>query len=186
MDNEIPFDSDSKQIWRAWARGARGTLGPEDNARLCLHLADWLRQRGARSVLGYQALEGEPDISALAEHFSLLTTRTIWKPVPKLTLHDWHSATARGPGGVLQPPKGTPERALAEVDAVILPALAFDERGVRLGYGGGFYDRLLEGQNVPLVGVCADRVRVRALPSEAHDARAAVVITEKGVFASKV
>lgn len=178
----MPLKKDAKPIWRNWAKSARGTLTPEENAQLCAALATWLRAHNVKTVLGYHALAGEPDISALAKDFSLLTTRAIWKPIPKLTLHDWHSATERGPGGVLQPPKGTPERTLDEVEAVILPGLAFDKQGVRLGYGGGFYDRLLEGKNILLVGVCTERVRVDALPSEPHDVRASAIITEAGVF----
>ncbi|GMA17203.1 5-formyltetrahydrofolate cyclo-ligase [Deinococcus metallilatus] len=169
-----------KAEWRAWAREVRAGL-PDLSAEISAHLAAFLGERGVRCVLAYRALPGEPDVAALAGSFELLTTRARFRPEPRLTLHPWHTATEPSRFGALQPPADAPRVALDTVDAVLLPALAFDCRGVRLGYGGGFYDRLLPGFRGLTVGVVGEALVVDALPSEAHDLRIGFLATETGV-----
>ena len=71
---------------------------------------------------------------------------------------------------------------LKQVDAVIVPALAIDHRGVRLGQGGGSFDRALpalSGWKVALIDyVCLTQ---EELPEEAHDCRVDAVATERGI-----
>jgi 5-formyltetrahydrofolate cyclo-ligase len=77
-----------------------------------------------------------------------------------------------GPWGLLEPPEPVlPESALAEATLVIVPALAVDRRGVRLGRGRGFYDRSLGGRNprARLIAVVRDAEFVDELPAEPHD-----------------
>ncbi|MFD1731132.1 5-formyltetrahydrofolate cyclo-ligase [Deinococcus malanensis] len=132
-----PAVQDSKAKWRVWAREARAAV-PDASAPLCTSLATFLHEQGVRRVLAYRALPGEPDVSTLANQFELLTSRARFRPEPHLTLHPWASATEFSRFGALQPPADAPREALSTVDAALLPGLAFDERGVRLGYGGGF------------------------------------------------
>ncbi len=65
---------------------------------------------------------------------------------------------------------------------VILPALAFDRYGHRLGYGGGYYDRFLSTYNGSTVGVLFSRCLFDVLPHGKHDMCADVLITEGGVL----
>ena len=179
-----PAPDAPKTEWRAWARATRGAL-PDRSAAVTAHLRDLLHAQGARRVLAYRALPGEPDvsglaISGLAGDFTLLAPRARFRPTPRLTLHAWDTATEPSRFGALQPPANTPEEALATVDAVLLPALAYDRRGVRLGYGGGFYDRLLPGFGGLVVGVVWAALVVPELPCEAHDCRAGWLATEEG------
>lgn len=169
-----------KPSWRAWAREVRATQ-PDRAAEVCTHLAAFLHARGARRVLAYHALPGEPDVGALAAEFELLTTRARFRPAPHLTLHGWDTATEVSRFGVRQPPADAPRVALETVDAVLLPGLAFDRSGVRLGYGGGFYDRLLPGFPGLTVGVVWEALVVEALPTEDHDLRVRCLATEGGV-----
>ncbi|MCA1831685.1 MAG: 5-formyltetrahydrofolate cyclo-ligase [Actinomycetota bacterium] len=84
--------------------------------------------------------------------------------------------------------RGIREPALRErastADVVIVPGVAFDERGGRLGYGGGFYDRFLEtiDPSVPIVGICFDAQIVTSVPREGHDRDVTVVVTERRVL----
>ncbi|WP_188964564.1 5-formyltetrahydrofolate cyclo-ligase [Deinococcus aquiradiocola] len=176
-----PAPDAPKSVWRAWARAVRAALPEPDHAGVCAELLAWLRARGARRVLAYHALPGEPDVSGLAGHVQLFTTRAVFRPSARLTLHDWHAATEVSRFGALQPPRGTPEVPRGEVDVVLLPGLAFDRRGWRLGYGGGFYDRLLEVWDVPTVGVTPAALWVPHVPHEAHDLPVRFVATEDGV-----
>jgi 5-formyltetrahydrofolate cyclo-ligase len=92
----------------------------------------------------------------------------------------------RGPWGLLEPPEpALPESALAEADLVIVPALAVDRRGVRLGRGRGFYDRSLGGRNprARLVAMVRDAEFVDALPAEPHDVPMTHALTpERGLI----
>lgn len=179
-----PSAAAAKPEWRAWAFARRRTL-PDESEAVTEHLRVFLAAQGARRVLAYHALPGEPDVSALRHDFELLTTRTRYKPERHLTLHPWESATEQSRFGYLQPPADAPQFALGAVDAVLLPGLAYDRRGVRLGYGGGFYDRLLPGYAGLIVGVVWEDLLVPELPSERHDCRAGWLATERGVGAAK-
>jgi len=92
-----------------------------------------------------------------------------------------------GPWGLLEPPEPVlPESALGEASLVIVPALAVDRRGVRLGRGRGFYDRSLTGRDpqARLVAMVRDPEFVDELPAEAHDVPMTHVITPRhGVMA---
>ena len=60
---------------------------------------------------------------------------------------------------------------------MVVPGLAFDPRGARLGYGGGWYDRVL-GEVPVSIGVCYDCQLIAHVPCEAHDQRVGFVVTE--------
>lgn len=83
----------------------------------------------------------------------------------------------------LREPTGSPAAALAETDLVLVPGVAFDRRGGRLGRGGGFYDRSLpRGPAAPPVfGVALVLQLVDRVPTEPHDRRVDGVVTEAGV-----
>ncbi|HTL75696.1 MAG TPA: 5-formyltetrahydrofolate cyclo-ligase, partial [Casimicrobiaceae bacterium] len=67
------------------------------------------------------------------------------------------------------------------VDWVLVPGVAFDARGGRLGYGGGFYDRLLPGAagSAPRVAGAFEMQIVDAVPTAPHDVGVDAVVTER-------
>jgi len=65
-------------------------------------------------------------------------------------------------------------------DLVLVPGLAFDRHGHRLGRGGGFYDRWLEKTGLPTIGLCFSCQLVDAIPCEPHDIHVHAVLTEEG------
>ncbi|MBI2504883.1 MAG: 5-formyltetrahydrofolate cyclo-ligase [Candidatus Latescibacteria bacterium] len=67
---------------------------------------------------------------------------------------------------------------LARIDLVIVPGLAFDPLGRRLGLGGGYYDRFLARVSAPKVGLIYGELLLDELPAEAHDVPVDIVITE--------
>lgn len=82
-----------------------------------------------------------------------------------------------GPLGILQP-KTQNTISADSIDVAILPGVAFDQRGVRLGYGKGVFDQLLEGSNAYLVGLAYYFQIVEMLPREKHDLVMDLVVTE--------
>jgi 5-formyltetrahydrofolate cyclo-ligase len=70
------------------------------------------------------------------------------------------------------------------IDLVIVPGIAFDEEGSRIGYGGGFYDRFIQllGHGVPLLSIAFELQVIPKIPSENHDLPVDKIITEKRVI----
>ena len=69
----------------------------------------------------------------------------------------------------------------ARPDLLLVPLLAFDAHGHRLGYGGGFYDRTLALLKVPAIGIAYAGQEVASLPREPHDMALDMIVTEQGV-----
>lgn len=94
---------------------------------------------------------------------------------------DENTASERGPGGIEQPTVEAPMVEPAAIDIILVPLLACDDRGYRLGYGGGFYDRYLPRTSAKRVGVGFAQQRRECLPAESHDERLDCFVSEAGV-----
>lgn len=101
----------------------------------------------------------------------------------KIVLHEIHSFDDLAPGayGIREPiPDSTRVVAISDVDAFIVPGVAFDRQGNRLGWGGGFYDwalsRAKEAKKIALAFSCQI---VDALPAESHDIKMDKVVCEE-------
>ena len=68
-----------------------------------------------------------------------------------------------------------------DVDAVIVPGAAFDLSGNRIGYGGGFYDRLLAGMHriIPIIAPTYDEQVIDAVPADQHDKKVSIIVTDR-------
>ncbi len=66
----------------------------------------------------------------------------------------------------------------AEMDLIVIPGVAFDATGARLGFGKGFYDRVLTDSQCPLVGLAYDFQIMASIPTEAFDVKMNAIITE--------
>jgi 5-formyltetrahydrofolate cyclo-ligase len=79
-----------------------------------------------------------------------------------------------------------PEAAVLDPDLMLVPLAAFDARGQRIGYGGGYYDRAIDrlhrkGLSPRLIGIAFDCQEVASVPAEPHDVRLHAVLTESGL-----
>jgi 5-formyltetrahydrofolate cyclo-ligase len=150
-------------------------LGPEDLGQ------------GGRTVAAYVPVGTEPGGPGLpdvlrAAGFAVLLP--VLEPDGDL---DWALHTGEllpGPRGLLQP--AGPRRghdAIRDAAAVIVPAVAVDRRGVRLGRGGGSYDRALARlrPRTPVLALLYDGELTITLPEEAHDRRVGTVVTPSRV-----
>jgi 5-formyltetrahydrofolate cyclo-ligase len=88
--------------------------------------------------------------------------------------------------GIPEPSVLTEERAVAvnEIKAVVIPGAGFDREGNRIGYGGGYYDRLLSslGRNVPVIAPAYEEQVVDSVPSEPHDIKVSMIVTDRRVI----
>lgn len=84
--------------------------------------------------------------------------------------------------GILEPPEDAPLLPREEIQLALVPALCYDRKGYRLGFGGGYYDRWLAEFFGFTVGLCRDRVLQSAVPREEHDRRINLIITETEQF----
>ncbi len=81
--------------------------------------------------------------------------------------------------GLLEPAPSAPPFSLAQIGLFVVPTLAFTQDGVRLGRGGGFYDRILAATKAFKVGLSLEACRSDTLPVEAHDVRLDAIATEQ-------
>jgi 5-formyltetrahydrofolate cyclo-ligase len=143
----------------------------------------------AGTIAAYFSIGSEPDSRGLVY---ALWKRGSYVVLPILTADgdlDWASyegpdSLTAGPRGLMQPnepPRG-PDT-IARADLVIVPALAVDRTGNRLGRGGGYYDRALTrvGPPTPIVALLLDGELLDSLPAEPHDRRVPMVAQPQGI-----
>ncbi|MFI3119028.1 MAG: 5-formyltetrahydrofolate cyclo-ligase [Methylococcaceae bacterium] len=94
-----------------------------------------------------------------------------------------------GTWGILEPPKhrwGEPGKEIApeQLDCIIVPGVAFDRKGGRLGNGAGYYDRLLKNirSDAALIGICFEAQLIEQIAMEVHDVPMDLVITETTIY----
>jgi 5-formyltetrahydrofolate cyclo-ligase len=178
----------SKDEWRDWAKSVIADANTEDVSReMVRHLARWDRVVEASWILIYMPLAGEPDLTALMDglvNASFATTRTPLKG--PLTIHPVDGPMERHRFGYMQPAADATTLEPSMLDVVLVPGLAFDRRGNRLGWGAGYYDQLLVQlePEVVTVGVVPQERIVLSLPSEAHDVAVTHLITENGLVST--
>lgn len=146
-------------------------------------LADWLAPHAGRVLAGYSAMRTEIDpTAAMAAHQGPVAVPVIIGPGQPLRFREWTPGCPMIPGdfGALIPAEG----AWLEPEVLIVPLLAFNAQGYRLGYGGGFYDRSLQQLRahhpVLAVGFAFAAQQVLHVPTDATDQRLDAILTENG------
>ena len=135
-------------------------------------LAELPEFQAAGAVLAFVGMRSEPDTDPLFARLRASGQRLLLPRVEgrSLVVCDGDGPMATSAFGVSEPQGPAVEPSV--VDFVVVPGLAFTLDGARLGYGGGFYDRLLPTlAGVPNAGVCFTEQLVDALPVDAHDVR---------------
>lgn len=179
------FVKPDKQRLRAEMRWLKGKYTREQLQALSLPIEqavmETLEWRISRTVLLYHALADEVDTSALLAQAQKDGKRILLPRVQgeNLTLHPYvEGAMQRGAYGIMEPDSEefAPEK-YDEIELVIVPGMAFDRRGHRLGRGRGYYDRLLPGlRKAHLMGMGFPFQIVAAVPYEKHDVAVVPVI----------
>ncbi len=165
------------QVWR------------QKSDQICDHLSRWDYFRRCRVILAHTSFRQEPDLSPLTQihpHWGL--PRCVGK---NLSWHLWTSQEnwplSKGAYGILEPHPESPLVESSLVDLILVPAVACDVKGYRLGYGAGYYDRMLSQptwRNVPTVGIVFEYARLPSLPRDVWDRPLRGICSESGLFLS--
>ncbi|CAB4897229.1 MAG: 5-formyltetrahydrofolate cyclo-ligase [Actinobacteria bacterium] len=160
----------------------------EHNRAVATHLTDLITSSGAQRVLIYLATRDEPQTRDVIRDLSATGVR-FFAPVclPDGVMHwaevDGNSAERVSEVGTPEPDV-SPENLLPTVDAdmVVCPAAAVDLSGTRVGWGRGYYDRLLAtlSPGLPVFALVGDEDVYEHLPREKHDMPVTGVVTPKG------
>lgn len=166
---------------------ALAEIGAGVNVGLIKHGMALLGERPPGIVSGYYPMEGEiwplPLMAALRSKGHSLALPVMQGKGDPLLFRAWTPGDPLIPGvwGIRQP---APDRAVVLPDIVLVPLLAFDARGYRLGYGGGYYDRTLRSlravKPILAVGLALDELEVDAVPHLDYDERLDWVLTPSG------
>ncbi|MFN7222800.1 MAG: 5-formyltetrahydrofolate cyclo-ligase [Paracoccaceae bacterium] len=163
------------------ARKAAFAAGQGQAAEL---LADVLGAHQGRTLSGYMPMRTEIDpLPAMAAHQGPVGVPVIMGRAQPLRFREWSPGCSMiaGEFGALIPAEG----AWLDPIVLIVPLLAFDARGYRLGYGGGFYDRTLEGlrarHQVLAIGFAFAAQEIAEVPIDSTDQQLDMVVTDQGV-----
>lgn len=188
---DATLPSADKTSMRAAARRTRRAAALSHGPAAALALAGLAEALGLPQggvVAGYWPLEGEIDplplMEALASQGYALALPAVTETGGILEFRRWSPGDGleAGPHGTSHPADGPP----VTPAALLVPLLAFDRRGFRLGYGGGYYDRTLgdlrRGGALLAIGLAFAAQEVGCVPTDPWDIPLDMIATEQGVI----
>ena len=176
-----------KQLIRERIKNNRCMLVSWEVNRLSNLIIDQLKRLpefiSAKNILFYMPIKNEVDIFPLIRES--LSDKKIFLPVTdtkrrKLIISEIKNLgnLKLGAYGIFEPAEII-DTDLKDIDLAIIPGLAFDRTGRRIGYGKGYYDRLLKKTRIKKIGLGFEFQIEDSLPSEKHDVRLDMIITEE-------
>lgn len=198
--NALPFDSETldalrpraKALLRKRYRSVRASLPPAAAAARSKQITERVMAldawKSARTVALFRSLSAEVDTAALVEDARARGVTVCLPAVidgrPELEMRvawrgDESYPLEAGVWGIEEPVATAPVIALEAIELVVVPCLAIDPRGHRLGYGRGYYDRTLAlATRAVTVAVAFDFQLIAEIPNDAHDVAVGWVVTD--------
>ncbi len=164
------------------ARRAAAEYNPDDAAAINVNLAEICLMIGASKIACYLPFGNEPDTELFID-WALENQIEVILPVAKtdgnLAWVTFEGETEAGIFGFAE--AAGADTSIEGIDLMIIPAMAVDQKGMRLGKGKGYYDRTLEALTVkpPIVAVVFDDELLEVVPAEEHDQPVDAVVTPK-------
>lgn len=187
-------NKNAKQELRKNILAVRRGMSPEEVAagsvRLAEHLCSWPIYQAAKNIMLYLAMPDEPHLDKVISH-ALSAGKTICVPHMRETRGLMDAAIIAnlddlvvGQFNLLTPNPATLKLLdPSELDLIIVPGVAFDKDGRRLGMGAGYYDRFLPKANkAELIGAAWAAQILEKVPTDDHDRPVNYLITEDGIF----
>jgi 5-formyltetrahydrofolate cyclo-ligase len=174
--------TESKKEFRKRVRALPRTV---DDGALCRYVLEskWFRQ--ANAIMAYAAIPPEANLSPVLEEI-LTTGKTLILPrcekdgiMTARRIDDLRQLIS-GVYGIPEPKPDAPVVSAAEIDLILVPGLAFDRTGGRLGKGKGYYDRFLSGFHGNTMGICGQLMP--EVPMEQHDITMDAIATDHGII----
>lgn len=183
-----------KALLRRALLDARSTLDAraERDTALATRLTDELSRRAPRCIGFYWPIQDEFDardvvatwlVAASPDTPRFAALPVVTAPATPLVFHRWTPDTPMMEGRYRIPvPRDTE---VLVPDLLLVPCVGFTRDGLRLGYGGGFYDRTLHAMEPApqTLGIAYDLLEVRDLSAEAHDLALDAIVTESATYA---
>ncbi len=142
--------------------------------------------RSAKSVMLYMSSFREPSTEKILD--TVLSEKRAVIPVSDTLTHTITPSyifsrgdLTAGAYGIPEPKTVTPAD-ISDIDIVLVPGIAFDRHGARIGFGQGYYDRFLSRFRGTKIGICHDMQLLDSVPSLPHDSKMDMIITEKGIL----
>lgn len=182
-----------KNDFRQRALAARKAMGPAEVASksrgILTRLMALPEMTASDTLLTYvSSRDNEVDTIELIEAM-LQQTKTVLVPVAEpegvLAWSRLYDLSVLEPStfGILEPPEGSRKIVAPPAPSVaVIPGLAFTKKGIRLGYGAGYYDRFLRNYTGSKIALAYESQLFDDLPREPHDAPVGIVVTERAVY----
>lgn len=135
----------------------------------------------AINIMFYLPIHGEVDLTLLFEKFPkkhFILPRVNWKILDLHYIKSF-SGLVKGKFQLLEPKKTSPKAKISDIEIVLVPGIVFSHDGHRIGYGKGFYDRLLKKICCIKIGIAYDFQIMENVAAEKHDVPMDMIITEK-------
>ncbi|MBU0981789.1 5-formyltetrahydrofolate cyclo-ligase [Patescibacteria group bacterium] len=140
----------------------------------------------SKKILLYVSTDEEVDTKALIKDClkigdSVFVPKVIKDSLAICKIDTWEDLKP-GNFGILEPCEIISNIHPSEMDLIVVPGIGFDLKGHRIGYGKGFYDRLLKQTNGFKVGLAFEEQILHCIPSKEHDVPLDLIITDKHIF----
>ena len=175
-----------KQALRTQIREKRKAISPDLYAKKSAAIREKLEKmpefQAAKNLLVYVSTNEEVDTHAIIKD-CLASGKKIYAPKVEgehifiCRITDWEQLKP-GSFGILEPCEILDPAHPEIMDLILVPGIAFDKRGHRIGYGKGFYDSMLKAGNGLKVGLAFSEQMVDEIPDESHDVSLDLVITD--------
>ena len=180
--------SEQKAALRKEIRAALKRISPAArdaaSAQLCARLMEQSFWKNAASILFFAPLPDEADVWPLLEETvagGRIAALPRFDPADRsygaCRVQDLRGEIVTGKFGIREPGPGCVDIRLTQIDLVLVPGVAFDLRGNRLGRGRGFYDRLLAETRGVRCGIAFEEQIAGAVPAQKHDLKMNLILT---------
>ncbi len=145
--------------------------------------------KSARAILFFVSFRSEVETvpmirRVLGDGKRVILPKVKGKELELFEIHNFDKDVSPGAWGILEPCETAPAK-LDALDIILVPGAAFDERGNRIGYGAGFYDKLLSEFKKPTIAIAFEQQIVPKVPTDPHDMPVQKIVTEKRIIEAK-
>jgi len=167
---------------RAIRKGLGDAYRAQASRAICERIVAWMAFAASDTILAYMPIQSEVDLTPLLElfpHKRWVLPRILPEENGRMEFHLYDAARlVQHPFGMMEPAPDAPTVAAEEIELTLVPGLAYDRCGYRLGYGGGYYDRFLACFHGIRAGIVFHDLLLDAIPHGEYDMTVQWIVTE--------